>query len=346
MDIQHGLDRAFELAALGPAHGPNPRVGCVIVSASGQILGEGYHQGSGSDHAEVAALADLRQRGNNSQGATAIVTLEPCLHQGASPPCAPVLGQAGIKRVVAAMADPNPVAAGGAAYLRAQGVRVDLDVAAERAKEQNLAWWHSVTCQRPYVSLKLASSLDGRIAAADGSSRWITGLAARLHAHQIRAQIDAIVVGLGTILADNPALTARLADGSLDAWQPRRIAVGLRPIPPEAAIFGPGGPTDQITNHDPNQVLAFLHKHQVRHVLVEGGATIAAAWLAAGLVDQIWAYLAPVVLGAGLPAVGDIGVTTLDQAERFTTRQITPLGQDVLIEARKVKNDQDVYRTG
>ena len=339
------MQRAFELAALGPAHGPNPRVGCVILDAEDQVIGEGYHQGRGTAHAEAMALADARTRhsgsfgqgaGATGPGVTAVVTLEPCAHHGHTPPCTKLLRQAGIQRVIAAAADPNPTAAGGGKYLAEHGVQVELDVAAVQARELNYAWWKAVTSGLPYVTLKLASSLDGRIAAPDGTSQWITGLSARAHVHQVRAQVDAIVVGSGTVAADDPALTARRQDGTLaQTPQPLRIIQGLRSIPPDAAIYGPGGETLHLTTHDPTAVLDTLAKREVRHVLIEGGATLAGAWLGAGLVDRVLAYVAPVVLGAGLPAISDFGVKTLDQAERFATKQVTRLGQDVLIEARK-----------
>jgi len=218
-------------------------------------------------------------------------------------------------------------------------------VAAARGTELNLAWLHAVTTGRPYVTLKLAASLDGRIAAADGSSQWITGPEARAHAHALRAQVDAIVVGNGTVMADNPALTARLLDGSLADHQPLRVSVGQRPTPVGAAIASPGGPHLHLTTHQPDQVLAALAEREVRHVLLEGGATIAGAWLAAGVVDRILAYVAPIVLGAGQAAVANCGVDGVDHAIRFTTRQTTHLGQDVLIETRQATEGSHVYRT-
>ncbi|MDR2379431.1 MAG: bifunctional diaminohydroxyphosphoribosylaminopyrimidine deaminase/5-amino-6-(5-phosphoribosylamino)uracil reductase RibD, partial [Bifidobacteriaceae bacterium] len=169
------LDRAFELAELGPVHGPNPRVGCVVVDRWGAFAGEGFHAGAGTAHAEVAALAAARRRGANTVGATAYVTLEPCNHHGRTGPCSRALAEAGVGRVVYALTDPNPAATGGAAYLSDRGVEVEGDVEAGRAIALNRAWCHAMTTGRPYVTLKVAASLDGRVAAADGSSQWITG---------------------------------------------------------------------------------------------------------------------------------------------------------------------------
>ena len=336
MNINAAMDRAFELAELGPAFGPNPRVGCVLIDDAGQELGVGSHFGRGTLHAEAVAINDARGKGHDLVGATAVVTLEPCAHHGHTPPCVDLLLGAGIGKVVAAAADPNPQAAGGAKILASQGVRVEMEVAGQRSRELNLAWWQAVSTGRPYVSLKLASSLDGRVAASDGTSQWITGLAARAHVHQMRAAVDAIVVGMGTVMSDDPALTARQSDGSLSSsHQPLRVAVGFRSIPHGAAMMGPGGPTVHLAMHDPAAALEALAKREIRHVLLEGGARLASAWLGAEVVDRVLAYVAPVALGAGQTALVGFGVETLDQAARFITRQVTQLGQDVLIEARR-----------
>jgi len=325
------LRRAFRLAANGPAHGPNPRVGCVLLSAAGDVLGEGWHRGAGTPHAEVAALADARERGHDTTGATAVVTLEPCNHTGRTGPCSQALIDARVARVVIAVGDPNPVAAGGAERLRAEGIDVLAGVLPDEGRAVLGAWLHAVERDRPFVTLKLATSLDGRINAADRSSRWITGEVARLHAHGLRAEVDAIVVGTGTALVDDPSLTARSADGTLHEHQPLRVVVGHRDLAPEAALHGPGGELVHVRTHDPREVLVELARREVRHVLVEGGPTLAAAFLRAGLVDEVHAYVAPVLLGAGRAAVDDLGITTIGGALRLTTRSVQPLGPDVLI---------------
>ncbi|WP_372438469.1 bifunctional diaminohydroxyphosphoribosylaminopyrimidine deaminase/5-amino-6-(5-phosphoribosylamino)uracil reductase RibD [Cellulomonas dongxiuzhuiae] len=326
------MRRALELAARGP-YGPNPRVGCVLLAPDGTTLGEGWHRGAGTPHAEVAALADARERGAQVRGATAVVTLEPCDHTGRTGPCSVALLDAGVARVLVAVADPNPVAAGGADRLRAAGVDVVTGVLGEQGVEALGAWLPAVRGGRPFVTLKIATSLDGRVAAADGTSRWITSDVARRHAHALRQQVGAIVVGTGTVLLDDPSLTARAVDGSLVEQQPLRVVVGSRDVPPGARLRGPGGELVQVRTHDPARVLAVLHEREVRHVLVEGGPTLAAAFLAAGLVDEVHAYVAPVLLGAGAGAVGDLGITTISQALRLVPNQVLPLGPDVLVVA-------------
>lgn len=326
------LRRAFALAARGPV-GANPQVGCVLLGPDGATLGEGWHRGAGTAHAEVAALADARERGADVRGATAVVTLEPCDHTGRTGPCSVALLAAGVARVVVSVRDPNPVAAGGADRLRAAGVGVVAGVLADEGVAALGDWWPAARRGRPFVTLKIAASLDGRVAAADGTSRWITSDVARGHAHALRAQVGAVVVGTGTALVDDPSLTARTGDGSLVEQQPLRVVVGRREVPAGARLRGPGGELVRVATHDPAQVLAVLHERGVRHVLVEGGPTLAAAFVAAGLVDEVHAYVAPVLLGAGPSAVGDLGVATIGGAVRLVPTEVVPLGPDVLVVA-------------
>jgi diaminohydroxyphosphoribosylaminopyrimidine deaminase/5-amino-6-(5-phosphoribosylamino)uracil reductase len=325
--------RALDLAALGPAHGPNPRVGCVLLDPAGRVLGEGHHRGAGTPHAEVAALADARGRGADVRGATAVVTLEPCDHTGRTGPCSVALLDVDVARVVVAVADPNPDATGGAARLRAAGVDVVVGVEEAAGRALLRPWLVAVGRGRPFVTLKLASTLDGRVAAADGSSRWITSPESRAHAHALRAEVDALVVGTGTALADDPALTARTVDGDLAAHQPLRVVVGDRDLPAGGRLHGPGGELLHLRTHDPREVLAVLQQREARRVLVEGGPTLAAAFLRAGVVDEVHAYVAPVLLGAGRPAVADLGIGAIGDALRLRTRAVRPLGPDVLVEA-------------
>ncbi|RXR24911.1 bifunctional diaminohydroxyphosphoribosylaminopyrimidine deaminase/5-amino-6-(5-phosphoribosylamino)uracil reductase RibD [Oerskovia turbata] len=365
------MTRALDLAARGPAHGPNPRVGAVLlgpaprpldslpdaaapglVDASPRVvLAEGFHRGAGTPHAEAAALADARERGVDVRGATAVVTLEPCDHTGRTGPCAQALLDAGVAEVVYAVSDPNPVARGGGERLRASGVRVATGLREAEGETLLGPWLVAVRRGTPYVTLKLASTLDGRVAAPDGTSQWITGPAAREHAHRVRAQVDAILVGTGTVVADDPSLTARTTPtasaGSvgpqpgLADHQPLRVVVGLRDLPPHVRLApggawttDGGGPVLHVRTHDVRTVLAELAVREVRHVLVEGGPGLATAFLASGAVDEIHVYLAPVLLGAGLGAVGDLGVSTLTEALRFTTHDVRRLGEDVLVVAR------------
>ncbi|HEY0216773.1 MAG TPA: bifunctional diaminohydroxyphosphoribosylaminopyrimidine deaminase/5-amino-6-(5-phosphoribosylamino)uracil reductase RibD, partial [Cellulomonas sp.] len=333
-DHEHeAMLRAFDLALRGPAHGPNPRVGCVLLDPDGTELGVGWHRGAGTPHAEVAALADVRSRGADVRGATAVVTLEPCDHTGRTGPCSVALAGAGVARVVVAVADPNPVARGGADRLRRAGVDVEVGLLGDRGRAVLGPWWVAVGRGRPFVTLKTASTLDGRVAAADGSSRWITSTEARAHAHALRAEVDALVVGTGTALADDPSLTARTRDGDLAAHQPLRVVVGERDLRTGGRLSGPGGEVLHLRTHDPRAVLAALHEREVRHVLVEGGPRLAAAFLAAGLVDEVHAYLAPVLLGAGAAAVADLGITSITGALRLDLREVRTLGPDVLLVA-------------
>lgn len=383
------LDLAIGLARRGPLTGPNPRVGCVVLAPSEStdarpdaaprpVLAVGWHEGAGTPHAEAAAIASARGRGVDLTGATAVVTLEPCDHTGRTGPCSEALIAAGVGEVRYAVADPNPVATGGARRLREAGVRVvgPLESApgdtstpaspssvppghppdgapsprpaswtAGPAHDLIRVWATSVRLGRPYVTLKLAASLDGRVAARDGSSRWITSAESRAHAHAFRTQVDAIAVGTGTALADDPSLTARpepLGTGTpaRDAQapsaphQPLRVIVGNREVPGGARLRSPdGGELVHLRTHDPAAVLAALHEREVRHVLVEGGPTLASAFLAAGLVDEVHAYVAPVLLGAGPTAVHDLGIGSIGQALRLEPRETRALGPDVLIVA-------------
>ena len=327
------MDRALELARRGPAHGANPRVGCVLLRPDGRALAEGWHGGAGTPHAEAAAVAVARALGADIRGATAVVTLEPCRHTGRTPPCADLLIEAGVTRVVYGLADPNPTAAGGAERLAAAGVDVVGGVRAEAAAALLRSWVGAVRAGRPWVTLKLATSLDGRVAAADGSARWITSAEARTHAHRLRAVVGAIAVGTGTALADDPALTARAADGTPAAHQPLRVVVGERGVPAGSRLRGPGGELVHLRTHEPADVLAALAARQVRHLLVEGGPTLSAAFLRARLVDEVVAYVAPVLLGAGPPAVADLGIAGIADALRLHVRSVERVGPDVVVVA-------------
>ncbi|NCT90708.1 bifunctional diaminohydroxyphosphoribosylaminopyrimidine deaminase/5-amino-6-(5-phosphoribosylamino)uracil reductase RibD [Cellulomonas sp. APG4] len=324
--------RALELARRGPAHGPNPRVGCVLLDADGAVLAEGWHAGAGSPHAEAAAVADARARGVAVQHATAVVTLEPCAHTGRTGPCSELLAEAGVRRVVHAVADPNPVAGGGADALRSRGVDVVGGVRAPEGEELLRIWLTSVRRGRPWVTVKTAQSLDGRVAAADGSSRWITSEQARLHAHRLRGEVDAVVVGTGTVLADDPALTARTPEGTPAAHQPLRVVVGERDVPQGARMRGPGGELLHLRTRDLDGALRSLAAREVRHVLVDGGPTLVTALLRAGLVDEVHTYVAPVLLGAsGRAALGDLDVPTMADARRLVPHEVHRLGPDLLL---------------
>ncbi|PYG02210.1 diaminohydroxyphosphoribosylaminopyrimidine deaminase / 5-amino-6-(5-phosphoribosylamino)uracil reductase [Georgenia satyanarayanai] len=343
-DVSWALGRATELAERGPQHGGNPRVGCVLLAADGAVVSEGWHGGAGTAHAEAAALAGADPA--RLRGATAVVTLEPCHHSGRTPPCSRALHAAGIARVVHAVGDPDPVASGGARWLAGQGVDVltaeDAGVPVDvtgRAARVSAAWVTAMRRRRPWVVGKSAMSLDGRVAAADGTSRWITGAAARTHAHTVRADVDAVVVGTGTVLTDDPALTARRADGTLACHQPLRVVVGRRAVPPGAALRQAPGDWLHLPTRDLRAALDQLWDAGVRRVLVEGGPTLLSRALREHLVDELHAYLAPVLLGGGLPAVTDLGVSTLAGAPRWRPVTTRTLGEDLLVVAHRPEGD-------
>jgi diaminohydroxyphosphoribosylaminopyrimidine deaminase/5-amino-6-(5-phosphoribosylamino)uracil reductase len=306
---------------------PNPPVGAVILAADGSVAGVGATAPAGGPHAEVVAL---REAGERAVGGTAVVTLEPCGHHGRTPPCVDALLDAGVAAVVYAAADPNPIAAGGADRLRAAGVAVTAGVAAEEVASGPLReWLHKQRTGRPCVTWKFATSIDGRSAASDGSSQWITSQEARADVHRRRAAADAIIVGTGTVFADNPSLTARLPDGGLAAHQPLRVVVGERDIPRDCAVNQSDSPTVQLRTRDPHAVIAALGDRT--DILFEGGPTLAGAFLRAGVVDRILAYVAPILLGGPITAVDDVGVAGIADALRWRYESVQPIGPDLLL---------------
>ncbi|SDZ32124.1 diaminohydroxyphosphoribosylaminopyrimidine deaminase / 5-amino-6-(5-phosphoribosylamino)uracil reductase [Micromonospora pattaloongensis] len=339
VSIDEAMRRAIELAGRGlGSTSPNPVVGCVLLDAAGDVVGEGFHAYAGGPHAEIVALA---QAGERARGGTAVVTLEPCNHTGRTGPCAQALVQAGVARVVIAVSDPNPVAAGGMETLRAAGVEVRTGVREAEAATGNIAWLTAVRRDRPYVIWKYAATLDGRSAAADGTSMWITSEAARIDVHALRGTVDAIMVGVGTVLADDPRLTARnLRDGSLAIRQPLRVVVDSAGRTPADARVRDGaartwiatgaevgtGPDGRV---DLTRLLALLYQRGVRSVLLEGGPALAGAFLAAGLVDKVVGYVAPKLLGAGAPALADAGVRTITEIIDLTFTELTQVGPDL-----------------
>jgi diaminohydroxyphosphoribosylaminopyrimidine deaminase/5-amino-6-(5-phosphoribosylamino)uracil reductase len=306
---------------------PNPPVGAVILDAGGEVVGVGATEPAGGDHAEILAL---RRAGDLAAGGTVVVTLEPCNHYGKTPPCVNALLNAQVGTVVYAVADPNPEAAGGAARLKEAGVAVRSGVLADEVSGGPLReWLHKQRTGLPHLTWKYASSVDGRSAAADGSSQWISSEAARLDLHRRRAACDAIVVGTGTALADDPALTARLPDGSLAERQPLRVVVGMREIPSEARVLNDDSRTMLIRTHDPMEVLKAVSDRT--DVLLEGGPTLAGAFLRAGAVNRILAYVAPTLLGGPVTAVDDVGVPTIARALRWQFDGIDRVGPDVVL---------------
>lgn len=341
------MRRALQLARRGP-RGLNPQVGAVVLSPAGDVLAEGFHRGAGTAHAEVDALSQLAP--DAARGATAVVTLEPCNHTGRTGPCAQALLEAGVARVVYALDDPTDAAAGGADRLRGAGVEVETGLEREAAEALIHDWVALQRTGRPHVTVKWAQSLDGRAAADDGTSQWITGAAARRDVHSRRTMADAIVAGTGTVRADDPALTARADDGSLLEAQPIPVVVGESETAPEAAVRRhPREPLFYAT-HDLRAVLADLAEQGLQRVFVEGGPTLASAFVREGLADEVLAYIAPVLLGGSRLALGDIGVSSIAGALRLAVASVQQLGDDLLIVATPrvaaEDNSPDAARVG
>ena len=351
------MARALELARLGLATtDPNPRVGCVIVSGT-RVVGEGWHRHAGGPHAEVVAL---EAAGAAARGATAYVTLEPCSHHGRTPPCADALVEAGIRRVVYAMRDPNPrVDGGGIARLEAAGIAVEGGVLEREALELNPGFVSRMTRGRPWVSVKLAASLDGGTALPGGESRWITGEAAREDVQRLRARVSAVMTGSGTVIADDPRLDVRLPGTER---QPLRVVLDTRlRTPPGARILAPPGRALILCSVeeparaaalraagaevlavgasgggvDLEAALAALAGRQVNELLVECGAGLAGALLAAGLVDELLLYLAPTLLGRGARPLADLEApTSMASRLQFSIVERQDVGGDLLLRLR------------
>lgn len=327
MDLTGAMRAAADASwAVKGTTSPNPPVGAVALDRDGAVVGTGATRPPGGPHAERVALDQAGGRAH-----TIVVTLEPCNHTGRTGPCAQALVEAGVRRVVVACTEPTDRAGGGVDTLRAAGVEVVTGFQAEEVAAGPLAaWLHVQRTGRPYVTWKYAATLDGRSAAADGTSRWITGEAARAEVHTLRAQVDAVVVGSGTVLTDDPLLTVRPDPGH----QPLRVVLDPRGRVPASARALVGSAlhvTGEVVLED---VLADLAARGVVHVLLEGGPTLAAGFLRAGLVDDIRAYVAPALLGAGPAAVGDLGITGIDEALRLQLVAVTRVGDDVRLDLR------------
>jgi diaminohydroxyphosphoribosylaminopyrimidine deaminase/5-amino-6-(5-phosphoribosylamino)uracil reductase len=307
------LERALELAAAAAGRGyPNPTVGAVVVGPNGAVVGEGVTEPAGGPHAEAIALDAA---GEAARGGTLFVTMEPCAHHGRTPPCAERILEAGVARVVAGCADPNPEAGGGAERLRAAGVDVEL-VDLPEARRQNEAWRTWVSQGRPHVTLKLAISLDGRVTVP--GRRWVTGEEARRRVHELRASVDAVAVGMGTVRADAPRLDVRDAPV---VRQPRRLAFGGGPLPDASEL--------ELRSGALREELAALAAEGVQSLLLEGGPTLATAFLAESLVDRLLVFVAPVIAGDGPPMTGLLPAP-LDLGEPELER----VGADVLLSWR------------
>lgn len=388
------MKRAIELAEMGrgKVH-PNPMVGAVLVKDQ-QIIGEGYHGYYGGPHGEIEALRDCERRGNEALGADLYVTLEPCCHYGKTPPCTEALINAGVKRVFIAIKDPNPLVGGkGIDILRKAGILVSVGILRDMALAQNKVFFHYIKTQRPYVILKSAASLDGKIATRLGESQWITSETARQHGHRVRGSVRAIMTGIGTVLADNPMLTCRLNEqgdqekqgsqvrqedqGTSSKRQPLRIVIdsqlkiplssklvqsaeivplwvvcglGLRPEKQE--VLKTKGVTliEQPLDGDGyihlRNLMAVLGQHKIDSLLIEGGGSLNDSALRWGIVDEVHFYVAPILIGGAQAksGVAGLGVGSLAEAVRLENMEIIPLGKDILIKGKVLKEALDVYR--
>jgi diaminohydroxyphosphoribosylaminopyrimidine deaminase/5-amino-6-(5-phosphoribosylamino)uracil reductase len=358
-DRRHMLEALGLAAKAAGATSPNPMVGCVLVK-DGAVVGRGFHKGPGQPHAEAEALGEA---GAAARGAVAYVSLEPCSHFGRTPPCSDALIKAGVAEVVFAIGDPNPAASGGAARLRARGVRVRDGVCADEARRLNRFWLHALNSSRPYVVAKFAMSLDGKIATARGDSKWITGPLARERAHSLRKSVDAVIVGAGTIIADDPSLTAR--DGPAIVGMPLRVvmdSVGRTPL--SSAVYDRAGKgallaatrkaspsqleryrqlgvetlvlhSDARSRPDAEELLIALKERGCSGVLVEGGAETLGSFFDRSLVDEVWAFVAPIIVGGGKAAVAGLGVDKIAGALRLNDVSVEQLGQDILMRGYK-----------
>jgi diaminohydroxyphosphoribosylaminopyrimidine deaminase / 5-amino-6-(5-phosphoribosylamino)uracil reductase len=354
------MRRALDLAAHARGRtSPNPMVGAVLVK-SGEVVGEGFHAYAGSDHAEVAALREAEEA---AMGATLYVGLEPCCHQGRTPPCVERIVGAGIRRVVAACEDPNPAVSGkGIEALRAAGLQVDVGVLTEEAAQLNEAFFTHIRTGRPFVILKAAASLDGKIATRTGESRWITGEAARHRVHQLRNEVDAVLVGIGTVLRDDPSLTTRL--GITDQRDPARVIVdNLARLPLRAKVVNRASTAPTllaVSQTAPRARLEALEREGIQvivvdgsprrvslghlmealgklgflSVMIEGGAEINASAFREGVVDKALLFLAPILIGgkSAPTAVGGQGIESLGQATRLRDLRIERFDDDILLE--------------
>ena len=351
---------------------PNPRVGCVIVRADGRVSGSGWHHRAGEPHAEVHAL---RIAGSSAQGGTVYLTLEPCSHHGRTPPCCEALSAAGVARVVVAMRDPNPLVAGrGIEHLRAAGIQVEVGLMEAQARELNVGFVSRMQRQRPWLRLKLASSLDGRTAMASGESKWLTGVAARCDVQRLRARSCAIVSGVDTVLADNAALNVRADELGLEhadeiaQRQPIRVVLDstLRLRPPARIFSGRGRVVIATASDDERKrqhlidqgvelltlprtdagldlqaLLAWLNEQQCNEVMVEAGARLAGSFWRAGLVDWLTLYMAPTLLGsAGRPLL-DLPLQQMREQQRLDIRAMRAIGQDWRIDAVPLAMNSD-----
>jgi diaminohydroxyphosphoribosylaminopyrimidine deaminase/5-amino-6-(5-phosphoribosylamino)uracil reductase len=311
MDYTVAMQRAISLSLKGLGRtSPNPIVGAVIINSAGEVVGEGFHDRVNSaDHAEVVAL---KMAGDKAKGSTIVVSLEPCNHTGSTGPCAQAIIDAGVTTVVYAVSDPNEKAAGGAVALRAAGLTVIEGVLKDEAAFSNRAWFMKIKKGRPFFTWKVAATLDGKVAATDGTSKWISNERSRADVQVLRRQADAILVGTNTVITDDPHLIPR-GDFPGFTTNPLRVVCGEQELPTSSKIFDSAGPTLHVKSKDLAILIAELNKTGINQVLVEAGPTLATAMLKQGLMDELVMYQAPSLLGQGKSFVADFGANSIDQ---------------------------------
>ena len=322
LSAEAAMARAIDCARLGLGKTfPNPIVGAVIISSTGEFISEGFHQGV--DHAEVVAI---KAAGSIPAGSIIYVSLEPCNHHGKTPPCTDAIIKSGISKVVFAVSDPNPIAAGGAKHLQGAGIEVESGLCYEEASRANRAWLTKIANDRPRITWKIASTMDGKVAASDGSSKWITGELARANVALMRSQADAIVTTTATVKADDPSLTSKGLGNN-----PIRIVMGSTEIAANSQILGKDAETVIIKSRDPKELIAFANERGFNQLLIESGPTFGTALLSQNLIDEIVLFQAPTFLGSGTPSISDLGITNITGRLDFEIADVEVIGADLKI---------------
>jgi diaminohydroxyphosphoribosylaminopyrimidine deaminase/5-amino-6-(5-phosphoribosylamino)uracil reductase len=329
------MARAIDIARLGLGKTyPNPIVGAVITNASGEVLSEGFHQGG--DHAEVIALSAVKEL---PAGSIIYITLEPCNHHGKTPPCVDAIINSGIKKVVYAISDPNPIAAGGAERLRVAGIEVQSGIGADQARVANRAWLTKIEKGRPRITWKIASTMDGKVAARDGSSKWITGELARADVARMRSQVDGIVTSTTTVIADDPAMTSKGVGSN-----PIRIVMGTSELNTNMQILDGAAETVLIRSRDLKDLISMATERGFNELLIESGPTFGTALLRENLIDEIVLFQAPTFLGSGTPAIGDLDITNISGRLDFEISDAEIIGSDLKITLFKSANSRESGR--
>ncbi len=321
------MSRANSLAIKGLGlTGSNPIVGAILVDQAGKVVGEGFHVGG--PHAEVIAISDA---GDLAKDATLYVTLEPCNHQGKTGPCVEAILSAGIKKVIYGSQDPNPIAQGGAESLATAGIQVEQISDTSEVEKSNRAWLHKIRNARPFFTWKVAMSLDGRTAAQDGTSKWITSEDSRADVNLMRSQSDAILIGTGTALIDNPRLVPHDLPEPKNqrSVNPIRIVMGTREVPLDFNLHDDQAETIFVRSHNLSELIAFCNERGLNHVMVEAGSELGTAMLKAELIDELVIYQAPILLGAGKSFIGELGISNIAEKLKLTLKSSTQIGSDI-----------------